>query len=79
MDASKCDDFDPFAVPTLPQLVAELDAAGSDLGDGPAWKKTSLKESLGFFERRFLKPLRGRVGAGKREDRKREEAGRGEF
>jgi DNA primase small subunit len=65
--------FDPFAVPTLPQLVRELDeyhstnasttptTSDSTTTDpptaGPDWQKTSLRAYLEPFQRNFLEPL----------------------
>lgn len=54
------DDFDPFTVPTLPQLMRELDDYKED-GDGKKvqydWQKTSLKPSFESFEKQFLNPM----------------------
>lgn len=63
--------FDPFSVPTLPQLMRELDeynskeVGGSDEeskrqeGKVPQWEweKTSLMKPFKFFEEEFLLPL----------------------
>jgi DNA primase small subunit len=64
--------FDPFAVPTLPQLVRELDeyhstnaSTSTPTSDstthpptaGPDWQKTSLRAYLEPFQRNFLEPL----------------------
>jgi len=55
------DQFDPFEVPTLPQLMNELDAAGArddeSNKNSPDWYKTSLKSYFEPFENDFLKPL----------------------
>jgi DNA primase small subunit len=55
------DDFDPFQVPTLPQLMKELDeyqekedASGRKVQD---WHKTSLKEYFEPFQKEFLEPM----------------------
>lgn len=48
--------FDPFSVPTLPQLMRELDEyEGGDTRY--EWQKTSLKESFQTFEKKFLEPM----------------------
>jgi DNA primase small subunit len=48
--------FDPFSVPTLPQLMRELDEyEGGDTRY--EWQKTSLKESFQTFEKTFLEPM----------------------
>lgn len=49
--------FDPFSVPTLPQLAGELDGYQGDDNKGRDWKKTSLKDYFEPFERDFLVPL----------------------
>lgn len=55
IDVKNVDRFDPFAVPTLPQLMKELDEY--DVNDTKdeniryEWEKTSLKDSFGHFER----------------------------
>lgn len=61
IDAKKVDSFDPFAVPTLPQLMQELDEYDTHHTDGNQkvryeWEKTSLKESFGHFEK-FLNQM----------------------
>lgn len=48
------DDFDPFAVPTLSQVLKELE---TQKGETLSWKNTSLKESFSAFEKDILKPL----------------------
>jgi DNA primase small subunit len=69
--ASEVDEFDPFHVPTLPQLLQEVDAydkaaAASNTGDENEnvnqgvqhdWQKTSLKPYFDKFQRNFLEPL----------------------
>ena len=55
------DDFDPFAVPTLPQLMDELDLYGQQQDESkrnvPDWKKTSLKDYFEPFQKEFLDPM----------------------
>ena len=72
IDVRKIDDFDPFEVPTLPQLMDELDAfekengvANGDSSDEGKrrrkvtfeWEKTSLKESFLYFQTNVLEPM----------------------
>jgi len=66
------DSFDPFAVPTLAQVVKDLDDNHNESSiDEPEWKKTSLKSYFESFEKQFLLPLLKEV---KKEERiKREE------
>ena len=50
------DHFDPFAVPTLPQLMQELDEyQGPDVTQD--WQKTSLRPYFEPFQREFLDPM----------------------
>jgi DNA primase small subunit len=68
--AERVRDFDPFVVPTLGQLMKELDASkdkesndenepgSSNNGKLSAdWQQTSLKPYFERFEKEFLKPL----------------------
>ena len=59
IDIKKVDEFNPFDVPTLPQLMEELDSYEEKEGDKVEyeWEKTSLKESFGHFQREFLIPM----------------------
>ena len=59
IEVEKVDDFDPFAVPTLPQLMRELDeyGKGEDERIRKDWQKTSLKEYFEPFQKRFLEPM----------------------
>jgi DNA primase small subunit len=64
---SDVDSFDPFTVPTLPQLMDELDQYGREeessspasptTRDVPDWKKTSLKDYFEPFQKKFLDPM----------------------
>lgn len=50
------DSFDPFSVPTLSQLMRELDEyKGGDTRH--EWQKTSLKQSFEMFQKKFLEPM----------------------
>jgi DNA primase small subunit len=59
IDIKKVDEFDPFDVPTLPQLMDELDAFEGKDGQKIQyeWEKTSLKESFRHFQTDFLAPM----------------------
>jgi len=72
INPQKVEEFDPFSVPTLPQLMRELDEynddctheKGSGGGDDQErkkpqweWEKTSLREPFKCFENDFLLPL----------------------
>lgn len=59
IEVDKVDEFDPFQVPTLEQLMRELDnfeddGSGRKLKD---WQKTSLKGYFEPFRKEFLDPL----------------------
>ena len=58
IQVSKIENFDPFNVPTLAQLMTELDnfeeTSGVAIKD---WEKTSLKEPFEAFEKEFLAPM----------------------
>lgn len=62
IDPHDCDSFDPTSVPTLSQLLQELnrgknlDFGSSDL-DIKEWEKTSLAKSVHLFRSTFLQPL----------------------
>jgi DNA primase small subunit len=54
------DDFDPFQVPTLAQLMKELDEYQEKEDSGRKvqdWHKTSLKEYFEPFQKEFLEPM----------------------
>ena len=56
MRVQDVDRFDPFAVPTLPQLMQELDDyQGPEVAQD--WKKTSLRPYFEPFQREFLEPM----------------------
>jgi len=53
------DSFDPFTVPTLDQLMDELDEhhASEQESTGPDWKRTSLKAYFEPFQKEVLEPM----------------------
>jgi DNA primase small subunit len=63
MQVETIESFDPFAVPTLPQLMRELDEYDASHKDSDEkkvlhdWQKTSLKQSFESFEKTFLGPM----------------------
>merc|ERR1712176_497077 len=61
IDVSHVEEFDPFRVPTLAQLMDELDAYEAPRSGAEDavhdWQKTSLKESFETFQKKFLVPL----------------------
>lgn len=57
ISADKVDDFDPFAVPTLSQLVKELDESSTDETVSSDWQRTSLKAYFTEFQKEFLVPM----------------------
>ncbi|KAJ3848042.1 prim-pol domain-containing protein [Lentinula lateritia] len=53
IDPNRIREFDPATVPTVGQLLAELDTAGSDTTTGEHrddWQRTSLKPYIDMFE-----------------------------
>ena len=76
--------FNPFEVPTLPQLVDELDQAGSDKdGDEgsnrPDWYKTSLRKYFVPFQKDFLEPLGTEIRRKNRDEKEKQAALVGDF
>ncbi|RWR96487.1 DNA primase small subunit isoform X1 [Cinnamomum micranthum f. kanehirae] len=55
IDPENCDDFDPSAVPTLSELLEELNSSRADVND--EFNRTSLGRSVKFFRTSFLEPL----------------------
>ncbi|XP_054806747.1 uncharacterized protein LOC129309273 [Prosopis cineraria] len=57
IDPNHCEQFDPTTVPTLSQLLEELNEKGpTDDLDGE-WKRTSLDGAVSLFRTSFLEPL----------------------
>ena len=59
INIGKVEEFDPFSVPTLPQLMKELDDYDEDKSGKVQhdWEKTSLKESFSHFQNKFMVPM----------------------
>ncbi|KAJ7515196.1 hypothetical protein O6H91_22G005100 [Diphasiastrum complanatum] len=62
IDPDDCDNFDPSTVPTLSQLLNELNNSksnvkGSSKKVSKDWERTSLAKSICFFRTSFLEPL----------------------
>lgn len=61
IEVAKVDDFDPFEVPTLPQLMRELDQFHDGEDDATRvrndWQKTSLRGYFEPFQKNFLEPM----------------------
>ncbi|GMH72340.1 hypothetical protein TrST_g13242 [Triparma strigata] len=82
IDVSKIDSFDPFNVPTLPQIVSELESYAKENGESknvPDWQKTSLKGSMQFFLKTFLNPMKNEQRKRRMEEKAKEEAFTGDF
>ena len=78
------DEFDPFEVPTLPQLITELDAYDAKQEDATTavehdWQKTSLKESYERFQQDFLVPMWKDLKRVERDEKERQAAMTGDF
>lgn len=80
INIKKAEEFNPFDVPTLPQLMEELDSFESD---GKTveheWEKTSLKESFLHFQKNFLEPMWKDLKHAEREKREEHAALIGDF
>ncbi|KAK3228021.1 hypothetical protein Dsin_007883 [Dipteronia sinensis] len=57
IDPENCEEFDPTAVPTLSELLQELNTGGIGADVDDEWDKTSLGKSVRFFRSSFLQPL----------------------
>ena len=83
IEVANVESFDPFAVPTLAQLMKELDEfeASSDKDESVVhdWQKTSLKGPFEKFQKEFLVPLLNEERRALREERERKAAVVGDF
>lgn len=57
IDPKDCEEFDPTTVPTLSELLRELNTGDSRMDVDNEWEKTSLGKSIRFFRSSFLQPL----------------------
>merc|ERR1712222_305030 len=60
INVKEVDSFDPFNVPTLPELMHELDDFDSNNPGTEVdfeWKKTSLKQTFEPFKKDFLEQM----------------------
>lgn len=83
IEVAEIEKFDPFTVPTLSQLMRELDEyeerAEKDDGVAYDWQKTSLREPFEHFQKKFLAPLLNEERRVQREARERKAAVVGDF
>jgi len=82
IDPEKVDDFDPFAVPTLSQLMEELDEFDKEAASERKlqnWEKTSLKEYFEPFQKQFLEPLTKEIRRQERDAAEEQAALEGDF
>lgn len=83
IEVANVESFDPFEVPTLSQLMNELDEyeARADKDEGVVydWQKTSLKGPFEHFQKKFLTPLLNEERRMRREERERRAAVVGDF
>mmetsp|Transcript_31259 Transcript_31259/g.66080 ORF Transcript_31259/g.66080 Transcript_31259/m.66080 type:complete len:505 (+) Transcript_31259:120-1634(+) len=82
INISKIDSFDPFAVPTLNQLMKELDEYGATDQTQTCefdWQKTSLKAPFENFQKQFLIPLMNSLRRVQRVEREKQAAAVGDF
>ena len=83
IQAEEIDHFDPFQVPTLPQVMKELDQF-RDTDDETSkvrkdWQKTSLREYFEPFQKNFLDPLLKELRQKTREETEKQSAVTGDF
>lgn len=81
-EASKCEDFDPFKVPTLGSLAEEMNAFDEEFPNKkslPAVQKTCMKDYLALWTRVFLKPLYSEINADFRSLREEHAVSTGDF
>jgi DNA primase small subunit len=71
-------EFDPLTVPTLGQLMKELDDYDGD-SVGYEWQKTSLKGAFEHFQKKFLHPMLNDVRKSQRAEREKRAAVVGDF
>jgi DNA primase small subunit len=61
IDASTCENFSPDSVPSVQELIKEIDSWKPDsTADGKKlkdYKKTQLAEHIAAFKQAFLRPL----------------------
>ncbi|XP_045826312.1 DNA primase small subunit [Trifolium pratense] len=57
IDPNRCDEFDPTTVPTLFQLLEELNNEGLRADVNGEWSGTSLGSAVTLFRSSFLEPL----------------------
>ncbi|XP_065880082.1 uncharacterized protein [Euphorbia lathyris] len=57
IDPRRCDEFDPTAVPTLAQLLEELNEGGMRMDDDDEMDRNCLGKSVRIFRSSFLQPL----------------------
>jgi len=87
IQAETVESFDPFSVPTLPQLMKEIDdyeekdpmEDGRTMNIRKDWQKTSLKQYFEPFQKKFLEPLQKELRYKAREESERKAAIIGDF
>ncbi|KAH9606019.1 hypothetical protein KSS87_021036 [Heliosperma pusillum] len=57
IDPDRCEEFDPTSVPTLSQLLEELNTKSMDSDVETDLDRTSLGKAVAFFRSSFLQPL----------------------
>ena len=84
IDPETCDEFDPFDVPTLSTMSAEINAYDQDHGGDESKKvkdvaKTSMYKHVKYFEKNFLGPLYSRIRLKFREEAEKKAAETGSW
>jgi len=72
IDPDKCEDFDPFAVPTIDDLIRDINSFSKDEGTTdsanlPDYQKTRMAPYVECFKKKFLQPLQTSIRARRRE------------
>eukprot|EP00954_Amorphochlora_amoebiformis_P012713 995130-Amorphochlora_amoeboformis.AAC.1 len=66
IDPDNCEDFDPFSVPTIEDLLSDINSyKGKEKVQD--WAKTRMAPYLEFFKTKFLQPLEASIRAKRRE------------
>lgn len=87
INIEKVEEFDPFDVPTLPQLMRELDEFAKEHSEEDSdskrklvdWQKTSLKVPFEYFQKQVLIPMHRDLRRGLREVKEEQAAIYGDF
>jgi len=77
IDMRRVESFDPFQVPTMGQVISDLDNVEAETKE--KWRRTRLADYFGPFEKDFLKPMLKEVARLERKIKEEEAATRADF